>query len=157
MGQIKLAAAFVMVILLLGAAACSFPTENNENDEDSAYFYFQVRVDSISAPGDFWVGDTLHIQLYGIIGLDGCNSFAHFEDQIRTTEAGDTYAYDLDLTVWGKRDCRALACPTVVVPLDHCYYFYPPGPGMLFLKIHQPDDSTLQAYVRIHDDNIIID
>jgi len=141
-------AKLTIVTLLFVLGACSFPT-----DDDEDFVYFQVQVDSLKAPDDFWIGDTLHLQLYGVIGSDGCKSFSHFEDSL---EIGDL-SYTLDLTVWGKGDKKAFACPAIMVMLYHQYSLFPQSPGMLAINVHQPDDTILRDYVRIHSENIIID
>ncbi len=148
MANLTPAAKIITGVLLVALVACSVPTDTNED-----YSYFMVRVDSLKAPDDFWIGDTLYIQLIGTIGSDGCKSFSHFEDTLLT---GDLY-HILDLTVWGKGDKQARACPAVMVMLDHQYILFPTSPGMLTITIHQPDGTTLRDYVRIHGEGVIID
>jgi len=133
MPKVRSVVFFIVVLISISLASCL--------KSDIEFEYFKVRVDSLSVPSSISHEDTLNIQLYGTIGSDGCHSFSHFEAERDT--------FELKLTVWGKRYVKAGSCPTIMIYLDTVYSIFPLYPGSFYIKIQQPDDSTLNDTVNI--------
>jgi serine protease inhibitor len=120
-----------LFIIALTLTACS---------DDNEVEYYKIKVDEIEAPETVAVNDTITFRLYGKVGNDGCYSFSHFEDY--------TQNLAVDLTLWGKHDTTPGACTQAVVFLNgKPYTAIPSQQGIFYIKIHQPDGTTLRDSV----------
>jgi len=128
----NLASIIILVLaLLLPSCGPTHPTEVSE--------FIRVKVDSVSLPaGIIHQTDTLVLKFYGVIGNDGCYSFAHYQ--------GSATASRADIVVWGlhKTSYSGQICAQIIVNLDgRQFRIFPIQAGLYRINIHQPDGSTL--------------
>lgn len=121
--RIAIIAATITLTAIAGfLLTCSQPT-------GSDFRSFRVRIDSLKIPESLSHEDTLHIQLYGTIGLNSHYSFSHFE--------ADRDSFKLELGIWGKQYTGGLNPYPIAVYLDTIYSVYPLYPGLFQIEIQQ--------------------
>lgn len=133
-------AAFISLLLAAGAvlAAASCADLGGGDAGGRAYI---ITVDSIQAPSEVLLGDTLVIRFWGEIGPDGCHMFDRFE-----TSFGPE---GLDVTVWGWNS-GGPACPAIYVFMDGTPLgVVPPGRGLLEIRVRRPDGTALRDTVLV--------
>ena len=99
------------------------------------YDYFTVKVDSLAAPDSFPHTESVRVQLFGTIGINGAYTLDRI-DAVRSER-------ELDLTVWGRFDRRAKEVTQSFTKLDQSYSTYPGTQGLFRIRVHQPDGSIL--------------
>jgi hypothetical protein len=101
-----------------------------------------IAVDSIQAPAELLLGDTLVIRFWGEIGPDGCHTFDRFESLFGPGT--------LDVTVWGLNS-GGPACPAIYTTMDGTpLRVVPPGRGLTEIRVRRPDGSALRDTVMVH-------
>jgi hypothetical protein len=120
--------------LLLAAACSDLGTERQPVP-------YVIMVDSIQAPPELVLGDTLVIRFWGEIGPDGCHMFDRFEHAFGPGT--------LDVTVWGWNS-GGPACPAIYVYMDGTpLRVVPPGRGLMEIRVRRPDGTALRDTVLV--------
>lgn len=112
------------------------------NSEDDYMDYFHVAVDSLTyEPATPAVGDTLELRFWGLIGLDTCKRFSHF-DTIRDSQF-------LYVEAWGVRTHEQM-CGDALQYLQHeVLRVSPLYAGQFVVWVQQPSGQSLVDTVDI--------
>lgn len=133
--------AVVTSMLLVAAAVFVAASCADLGGDETGGRAYIVTVDSIQAPQELVLGDTLVIGFWGEIGPDGCHMFDRFESLFGPGT--------LEVTVWGWNS-GGPACPAIYVFMDGTpLRVVPPGRGLMEIRVRRPDGTALRDTVLV--------
>lgn len=124
----------VKLLFIIGLAGCIVTCTKETTYEESL-----IQVDSlaISYPTTLLQSGLFEINLYGTISPNGCSSFSHFN-------VSRQYQ-DVIIEAWKNVQVNAIACPTVMVYLNHKILCNRDSlPENFIIKVKQPDGTYLE-------------
>lgn len=130
-----------IIFLLTACSFCLilFSCHNELYTPDS----FIIKVDSIHVPHVITSKNPFDIELFGIIGTDGCHSFSQYIYSLGSN--------CLRIEALGNYDYRAGLCPAIMVYLDgHKLNVTIPLPGIYTIKIREPDYTFLTRQITVN-------
>lgn len=111
--------------------------DRNDDDNDT----FLIQVDSIHVPESIVLGDTIDISFFGLIGLNGCYYFSHFEE----FEADNS----IEIEARGGHTPGQFCTDEVIMLDGRTHHYSPETPGTKMIRVLRPEGGPLEQTVEV--------